>query len=182
MESYKKKILEKFLGWPKNKIILDKSFRYRKISKLNFSNNIYFSYYIGDPLKTFNQIKYLFNEILKTNLPFKVINHPLMKNSSSHKKLLNLIKNFFKNSNKLMQNNRETIVVGVSAIILEILENGKDVFHICNNPLFEAHSNKIWNKINVKEFKPGIYHYSLKQNGTIIRFGYKNFFKKKFNI
>lgn len=177
-----KNILSNYLGWPKNKIDVSNSFRYIKKNKSSFSNKIYLSYSIGNPFKTFKKIEYLVNEILKINFTFNVINHPFMEKSSSHKKLSELLKKFNKKTNNLNRDKIVTIVVGVSAIILEILENGKDVFHICNDSLFEAHSNKIWDKINVTELGVGFYHYSLKQKGSIIKFGSKNQFKKKFDI
>lgn len=177
-----KKILEKYLGWPKDRLFIKNSFRYQKSKKSKFSNKVYLSYSIGNPLKTFSKIEYLINEILKINFSFKIINHPIMEKSSSHTKLLNLLKKNFNNHKYLKKKNKETIVIGVSAIILEILENGKDVFHICDNPLFEAHSSMIWEKINVKKLENGIYHYSLKHRRSIIKFGSKNLFKKTFDI
>ena len=68
-----------------------------------------------------------------------------MKYSSSHKKLIESI-NHLKKISYLKKNNGESIVVGVSTVILEILENGKDVFHICEDPIFHVPSNKIWKK------------------------------------
>ena len=82
----------------------------------------------------------------------------------------------------LKKNNGESIVVGVSTVILEILENGKDVFHICEDPIFHVPSNKIWKKIIVKKIDKGIYHYSLKYKGSLIKFGKKNSFRKSFDI
>ena len=73
-------------------------------------------------------------------------------------------------------------MVGVSTVILEILENGKDVFHICEDPIFHVPSNKIWKKIIVKKIDKGIYHYSLKYKGSLIKFGKKIHLEKVFLI
>ena len=108
---------------------------------------------------------------------YKIINHPYMCNSSRHLKLIDLISSLIiKNSTKNQQ--KFTFVVGVSAIIPEILENGQDVIQFCNEPLFEKHSETIWKNIISEEIYEGVYHYKLKKFGSLINFGRDNIFKK----
>ena len=137
-----KKILHKYLLWPKSRVAVKNSFRYLKKNKSTFYNKIYLSYFIGNPDAAFNKIKYLLKTILNFKNKFNVINHPYMANSFSHNKLLNLLGNYNRSRKNLIKKNI-TIVVGVSAIILEILENDQEVIHICEDPIFESHTEEI---------------------------------------
>ena len=176
MEESQKNILEHHLAWPKKKLILKNSFRFQKKIKKNFLTK--FSYHTQlESIKAFLKIRHLINDILKIKFSFKVINHPFMKYSSSHKKLIENI-NHLKKISYLKKNNGESIVVGVSTVILEILENGKDVFHICEDPIFHVPSNKIWKKIIVKKVDKGIYHYNLKYKCLLLNLEKKIFIFK----
>lgn len=172
-----KNILIRYLGWPTNKILIRESFRYKKKNKSDFYNKIFLSYSIGNPYEIFFKIKKVFNNISININSYEIINHPYMKNSHSHLKLINLLSDL-KIKNNIKSNHKLTFVVGVSAIILEILENGQDVIHFCNEPLFEKHSENIWKNIISNEVYDGVYHYKLKKFGSLINFGRNNLFKK----
>ena len=93
---------------------------------------------------------------------------------------LNEIQKKIKKKNSIKNN--LTIVFGVSASIIEILEHGIDVINICENEFFEPHNEKIWQSIRVKKINKNIFRYSLKKKGSIIKFGAKNQFIKNFNV
>ena len=172
-----KNILIKYLGWPSKKILVKKSFRYKKRNKSEFQNKIFLSYSIGNPSEVFFKMRIVFKNLSIDKNSYKIINHPYMGNSSRHLKLIDLISSLIiKNSTKNQE--KFTFVVGVSAIIPEILENGQDVIQFCNEPLFEKHSEKIWKNIISKEIHEGVYHYKLKKFGSLINFGRDNVFKK----
>jgi len=172
-----KNILIKYLGWTSKKILVKKSFRYKKRNKSEFQNKIFLSYSIGNPSEVFFKMRIVFKILSIDKNSYKIINHPYMGNSSRHLKLINLLSSLIiKNSTKNQQ--KFTFVVGVSAIIPEILENGQDVIQFCNDPLFEKHSETIWKNIISEEIYEGVYHYKLKKFGSLINFGRDNIFKK----
>lgn len=172
-----KNILIKFLGWPSTKILMRESFRYKKRNKSEFYNKIFLSYSIGNPSEIFFKIKMVFNRMSINANAYEIINHPYMKNSITHLKLIDLLSGL-KIKNNIKSNQKLTFVVGVSAIIPEILENGQDVIQFCNEPLFEKHSENIWKNIVSNEVYDGVYHYKLKKFGSLINFGKNNLFKK----
>ena len=64
------------------------------------------------------------------------------------KKLWEIQKLKINNSNK---KNNFALVLGVSASILEILENGVNVIHIWQNEVLESHNEYFLKNINVKK-------------------------------
>ena len=68
-----------------------------------------------------------------------------MSNSRQHIEFMKKSKSF-KNFQKNFQFRRKdiSIVIGVSAIILEMLENKLEVIHICSEPIYEKHSEDIF--------------------------------------
>lgn len=179
-----KKILNKNLGWPKTKLKVINSFRYKKEKKERYLNKIFLPYSINNEKKLVALFSSLFlskeNNIYPT---FDVKNHPFMGKGRKHVRLfsqLNEIQKKIKKKN--LVKNKLTIVLGVSASILEILEHGIDVINICENEFFEPHNEKIWQSIRVKKINKNIFKYSLKKKGSIIKFGVKNEFIKNFNV
>ncbi len=178
-----KEILVKHLGWQSKNIRNLKSFRYTKKSKSFFTNKLFLPFSLNKPDKLkFNMKNFLELYSIKIN-QFNIVNHPLMLNSTKHKNFINEIKNIQtlkKNSKNQIKN--ISIVVGVSAIILEMLENNIEVIHICSEPIFEKHSSEIWKNIIVKELVKGVYSYKIKKVKSLINFGKKNEFQNKCKI
>ena len=106
-----------------------------------------------------------------------------MYNSKKHKNLLFSFKQIINRKNKSSHSLKNTsIVIGVSASILEILEHGIDVINVCENEVLESHNNKIWKSINVKKLTNNVFKYSIKKKGSIINFGRLNEFKKNYEL
>ncbi len=105
-----------------------------------------------------------------------------MVNSRNHISFIKKIKNIKIQKNFDVSKEKVAIVIGVSAIILEILENNIEVIHICSEPTYEKHSNEIWKNIEVKKLFEGVYSYKIKKKGTLINFGSTNNFAKKYSI
>ena len=53
------------------------------------------------------------------------------------------------------------VVIGASAVIIELLELGYDVFHITPKPLFDVYSPLIWDDIKVKKLSPNTFIYKI---------------------
>lgn len=177
-------ILINYLNWPSNKIQYKPSFRYRKKTKSKFQNIIFLPHAIvNDKLLTNNFEHFLNLQDTKVTSYFKIRNHPLMLKSRRHnnlvKKLWEIQKLKINNSNK---KNNFALVLGVSASILEILENGVNVIHICQNEVLESHNEYFWKNINVKRIKKNIFEYSIKKKQNIITFGRDNQFKTAYGL
>ena len=87
-----------------------------------------------------------------------------MLNSNKHREFIDRVKNL--KDLKLSQNinyKNISIVIGVSAIILEMLENNIEVIHVCSEPIYEKHSSDIWKNIRVEKLANGVYSYKIKK-------------------
>ena len=178
------KIILKKLGWKNKNFILNKSFRYKKRDKNFFRNKIFLPYDFKDSLYIFKQIKKIIN-YKKMNIysSFEIVNHPFMTNSKKH---LNLIKNL----NEIMIDNKSKInnfclCVGSTATIIESLENGVDVVHLVNEPIFEVYTSFFWKHLKTKFLEKNIFLYSLKKKNSYISFGTHNEFlrfQKKLSV
>jgi hypothetical protein len=82
-----------------------------------------------------------------------------------------LIKNqkFIKNS----KYKSVAVFIGASGGIVEALERGYKVIQICEIPIFQAYSNKIWKSIKSRQLTDNIYTYSLVKKGSLIKLGKK---------
>ncbi len=178
-----KEILIKHLGW-KSKIIKNlKSFRYQKKTKKYFQGKIFLPFSLINPSSLIDNLK-KYIETSSFNLNgFKIINHPYMLNSNKHREFIDRVKNL--KDLKLSQNinyKNISIVIGVSAIILEMLENNIEVIHVCSEPIYEKHSSDIWKNIRVEKLANGVYSYKIKKFKSLINFGKKNSFIEKYKI
>ena len=171
------KIILKKLGWNNKNFIINKSFRYKKRNKNFFRNKIFLPYDFKDSLYIFDQIKKIINH-KKLNIysSFEIVNHPFMINSKKH---LDLIKNL----NEIMIDNKYNVnnfcvCVGSTATIIESLENGVDVVHLVNEPIFEVYTSLFWTHLKTNILEKNIFHYLLKKKNSYINFGTNNEFSR----
>lgn len=172
-----KKILTNLLNWDEENIINTYSLRFSKNNiKLPYKT-IYLPYYIENNSLIINELIRLFKS---NNKKFNfdeiyIRNHPIMNNSKSHKSLIKkiniLISKFSKSSkrNHSFSNNKWAIVIGASAVVVELIELGYDIFHITCSPEFDVYSPHIWEGINVTRISNNIYLYSLINKSTLIK-------------
>ena len=177
-------ILVKNLGWPNRRVSSIKSFRYTYQKKDKYLNKIFLPYAINNIDEIIKSLKYLLSGRQLNNLKkFKIQSHPFTGNSKKHKILLSKIKETI--SKKKINNNRpnnSSIVIGVSASILEILEHGVDVINICENEILHSHSENIWKNIKVTKLAKNVFKYSIKKKRSIINFGNKDEFMRKYGL
>ena len=178
-----KDILIKHLGWKSGKVKNINSFRYNVKRKEFFNRKLFLPFSINNPTQLISNLK-IFTKVFNIDInKFKIINHPYMRNSRNHLKFIEKIRNIKFLGKFSKQNDKNiSIVVGVSAIILEMLENNIKVIHICSEPIYEKHSNKIWKNIIVTKLEEGVYIYKIKKMNTLINFGKRNNFKKMYKI
>ena len=76
-----------------------------------------------------------------------------------------------------------SIFIGNTGSIIESLERGVNVIHICEIDHFDSYSTKLYPSIFVKKISKNIYQYKLRKKNRLIKFGYKNNnFKNLFKI
>jgi len=184
--SEQKSILTKKLGWPENVVSLTKSFRYQKKKQDIFLNKIFLPYSFNNLSLLVTKFEKLFDINSLDLFPtFEIINHPYMINSRKHKNLINFLKKkmqSLKNRNHELKKNNCSIFFGATASILETLEHDVSAIQICSEPIFESHSSKIWSSLQVIQLDTNIFKYELIKKESIIEFGKKADFLKKFSI
>ncbi len=170
-----KKFYEKYLGWPKNKIIKNSSVRIERRKKTFFNNKIFLPIGINNPEFVFKKIDYIFdNYLAKENLgPFKVCLHPATigekKYKNLYERLSNLQKKYTKKSKKKNQKSI-SLHIGNLSTVLEALESGSEVYHLTLSKAFDLLSPKFWYSLDCTEIEEDIFRYKLKKFGHCVAF------------
>ncbi len=169
-----KRILVEFLNWNKSQIINIHTLRYKDKNNAISPYSIYLPYNIEKP----NKILTLFKILIKKKLNYStknliIKNHPIMEKSPSHLNLINKLKNIISNENKkeILEKNNEifSVVIGATAVIIELIELGQKVYHISSQPLFDVYSPLIWKEIQITKIENNIYEYSLSKKNLFIK-------------
>ena len=167
--------LKKYLNWPEEKLRLIPSLRYQKKYLTYYNSNLVLPHALSYEkilIKHFkNFLKKVENKSLK---PLTIKNHPLMKNSKNHNIFIKDIeKVLFEYKDKFSKNAQKStsIFFGGTSSILEALENGEKVIHICADVVFESYSESLWPPIKVKKINENVLEYNLSCYGKCISFG-----------
>ena len=169
-----KNILCEKLGWNKNEVKNISSLRYKKKTDLKFEKTIFLPYFLEDEKKIFDYFKKLIFLKKKYFFPYlKIRNHPAMKKSKKHLYLESKLKNFIEKNSKIFKNsnfnNKICICLGSTASVIEGLERGYKVFHICSDPDLEKFQNYYWKNLKIYNYDRNIFEYKLKNKGKIIK-------------
>ena len=171
-----KEILIKRYGWKKENIILFPSFRYKKKKKnkkeIFISSNIYNKDKIVKSLaETIDILQYNITD-------FKISFHPSMKIKINNKLFENQINKIKTNSSKFNYKPINTnFCIGVSSVIIELLESDLKVIHITESPAIEKYHNHMWKYIEVKKITNKTFIYYLKKKNAIYYIKNNNSFK-----
>ena len=124
------------------------------------NNKIFLPINFESPKKILKNIINLMNY---TNTDFSnldIKNHPRCFESSKHLNLVNeiqyLIKNYNKNKKSL---SNFSIFIGPTGSVIEALERNVNVYHICENPILETYTKKIWKYINCYQIGSDLFKY-----------------------
>lgn len=171
-------IMNKFLNWNNNKLKFIKSFRFRKNDFL-YSGNIFISYDFSNEKVILDSFEFFLKKSEFKSLPFlKVKAHPVKLSSSKHIKLIkniNFLINKYENRFDSKNQTKFSIVIGVSAVILEALERDVEtIIHIIDNPILESHQNFLWKEISVVKINHNTYKYRLNHKKHYIHLGDNN--------
>ena len=157
------------LGWKKNEIKIFPSARFKKKVQFSMKNKIFLPITIFDHKKIINSFEELI-EYKKTDFSnFEIRNHPSCISSKKHIKLIELLKKtiakkIYKKKNK----NNFSVFIGPTGSIIEALERNLEVFHICEKPVLESYSKKIWKYLNTIKIKDNLFKYKKIEKKQII--------------
>ncbi len=173
----------RFLGWKKSNLKIEKSFRFLKNHSIAKKNIIYLPIQIKSIDSVISNLKKLI-VLKKIDLKkYDIKNHPAAHNSKINKKLINNINVLKKEKNphKNKKQDNLLIFIGSSGAIVESLERGAKVVQISESEIFDTYSNKLYPSLSMKKISQNIYEYKLKKKKQLINFGSKKINLKKIN-
>jgi hypothetical protein len=169
-------ILCRHLGWPQERLQVVDSLRYRRNDPAPLARHILLPYSFDNAEPIVTAVEGHLRTSAPRSMPqWSVRNHPMMTQSAKHVGLENRVRSVIERYRDRMtadsSADRQTLIIGATAAVLEALERGLDVVHICTNPLFEAHTSAIWRRLSVEALAPAVYRYRLNELGGYIRLG-----------
>jgi len=182
---YSKDFLHKYLNWPKEKIKIVSSFRYNKKNVSDMSGFIYLPFNFFNFKKIVEEFEnFIKNSETRSLNRFKIKNHTYANNSKKHqrlikelKRIINLYKDRFHSNNK-----KKSIVIGATSTIIVALQANVEVVHICEDPIFELYSEKLWKPLKIKKISANSYVYKLKRKDALVKFSLNNNMLQKYNF
>ena len=171
-------VFQSKLNWPKNKMLLIESLRFRLDENRSLSKKIYLPYIIDSKSILIKEFKKLLINSSKNNFPkLEDKIHQANLNSKKHlnfknelEKIMEIYKDNFSNN---PSEENISIFFGVTSSIFEALESGTKVIHICSDPLLQSFNEKMWPNLNTKKLNNYTFSYNLIFKGKYINFGTK---------
>lgn len=173
---YQKRYLIKYLNWPKNKVQSILSFRYTNKSFSNLVGSILLPYQISRSKLIISGLKKILENSNNHSIyPLKIRNHPDMTKSNSHIKLIKEIKLILKKYKKKfnIKAEKKTICIGSTTSISLLLDQGQEVTHISEDPIFDTFNNEMWDILKVSEISNNIFIYKLIDGKNIMNISNK---------
>ena len=169
------RIMHEFLGWPEETLKFIPSLRFRKNSQQSMAGFIYLPYTFFDATVYIEQFEIFLKGSLAGTLPrLTTRNHPHQGDSEKHLQMIRKLDELLETYNDRFTNNTDkkmSVFLGATAAIVEALERDVHVIHICTDPVFESHSQKIWNDMEVSQISDFTFSYALKEKGQYIYLG-----------
>ena len=163
------------LNWTNNQLKILPSTRFSK-SFENMSGYIYLPFHLNSTDVIIKSLQNLLGSNKEKSISNLVVkNHPLRENSKKHLKIIKEINDLFskyKNSlSKENYTNKLSVFIGSTSSLIEALERGAEVIHICDDPVFQRYSSVLWPSIKVKKIDDNTYAYQLLKKGNLIQLG-----------
>jgi hypothetical protein len=170
---------KKYLLWPKKKIKLINSLRFKNEKNLYYSNKIFIPFELNNVNKYLLKLKKL---LILENINSKVTLtpqlHPMSKKFSNHLKFVSSIDSVIKNKvNKIKSKKKISIFFGQTTSVIVALELGIECYHICLDPIFDSYTSRIWNNIRVKQIDENIFKYTKIGNQSFLNLNSKKKYK-----
>lgn len=169
-------ILVTELEWPAQMIDVIPSLRYRVDDSSSLGGLIFLPYSFKETDVLIDALDSFLSDAPRGSLPpLEIRNHPVMSLSKRH---LRLSADF----NRALARHADrfapapsaaplSVFIGATAAIVEALERGIDVIHLCSRPLFESHTEAIWPMVAVKRLGENAFRYRLRTPGAYINLG-----------
>jgi hypothetical protein len=169
-------ILVRHLGWPAEQLEVIASLRYLRGPASALAGQILLPYSFGDSDSIARALEAVMRRAPRSSMPqWKVRNHPVMAGSAAHaaleQRLRTILERFADRMSPDERVSKQTVIIGATSSVIEALERGLDVVHICVNPLFETHSQAIWTHLDVEDIGDNAYRYRLQELGSYIVLG-----------
>lgn len=169
-------ILTRFLGWPATRVEVIESLRYLRAAQVPFAGRILLPYSFDAAGWIVARIEALLASAAPGSMPrWQVRNHPVQASSARHLALVAQLEAVLrKYADRGSDDERaaaQTLMIGATAAVIEALERGLDVVHVCFDPLLQMQSNEIWSHLDVETLAPNVYRYRLRTPGAYIRLG-----------
>ena len=112
----------------------------------------------------------------------EIRNHPSCYKSTKHIKLITSLRKIIKGSKtKKKRPKNLSIFIGPTGSVIEALERGINVYHICELPELESYQKKIWKYIEAHEINNNMFMYNSTSKNKLLNFGkHINLYKKYF--
>jgi hypothetical protein len=169
-------ILVRHLGWPESRLRAIPSLRYLRSDAAPFAGRILLPYSVNDAASVVRSFESIMRSARVMSMPrWEVRNHPVMISSRKHlalaRRLRAITEQYADRTGPHAGITKQTIIIGATAAVIEALERGLDVVHICVNPLFETHSPAIWAYMDAQNLGRNVYRYRLREAGRYIQLG-----------
>ena len=109
-----------------------------------------------------------------------------MSESKTHKRFISNLENIlFKYNDRFSDEAKKSVSIffASTSAILEALESGLTVIHICTDSVLESYSETLWPSIKVHQINENIFEYNLRYHGKCINFSAENnVFEKYCNL
>jgi hypothetical protein len=174
--SAQRDILERLLGWPREAMRTIPSLRYRADDTNSLARFIFLPMDFSDSASIVGEFRTFLAAAPAGSLaPLTVRNHPVMRESKRHlqleRQLGDLLAQYADRFSESPDAEPLSVFIGATAAIVEALERGVSVVHICSQPLTEAHTPEVWRGFEVKRFGRFLFRYRLRDRGSYISFG-----------
>lgn len=171
-----REILTGLLGWAGDRVTVIDSLRYQRSVDVPFAGRILLPYAFDDSNFIAARVEAMLAAAKPGSMPrWTVRNHPVQVNSPAHKALVaRLEASIARYADRGSDDARvasQTLMIGATAAVIEALERGLDVVHVCPDPLFQKQSSEIWRHLDVELLAPQVYRYRLRTPGAYIRLG-----------
>lgn len=169
-------ILTRWLGWPAARVEVIESLRYLRAAQVPFAGRILLPYAFDDADFIVSSVAAMLAGAAPGSMPrWQVQNHPVQVSSAKHLKLVERLEAALREhadrGTDDARVNAQTLMIGATAAVIESLERGLAVVHVCTDPLFQKQSGEIWRHLDVETLASNVYRYRLREPGVYIRLG-----------
>ena len=171
-----REILTGLLGWSDGQVSVIDSLRYLRSVEVPFAGRILLPYAFDDADFIVAGVESMMAAAAPGSMPrWQVRNHPVQVDSPGHRSLMSRLETALaRHADRGSDDpavSSQTLMIGATAAVIEALERGLGVVHICPDALFQKQSREIWRHLDVELLAPNVYRYRLSKPGAYIRLG-----------